>query len=63
MNIEILNHNAEKAIEYAYDTFDKEEFLTRLYDFIRSSVDTAIQIERLNELAYKNSRIMDKRKT
>lgn len=43
--MEILNHNAKKAIETAYEIYEKEEFLSRLYDYINSSMDLARQEE------------------
>lgn len=47
MNIEILNHNAKQALSMAYDTFEKEEFMNRLFVYISSSIDLAAQRERL----------------
>jgi 5-methylcytosine-specific restriction endonuclease McrBC regulatory subunit McrC len=45
--MEILNHNAQKAIEYAYDNFKRDEFLERIYDYIRSTADLVRSQERM----------------
>ena len=54
MNEVILNSNAKRAIEVAYDTFPKDEFLCRLYDYIRSSLDLAVQQEKLYQAIQKS---------
>lgn len=45
--MEILNYNARKAIEYAYDNFKRDEFLERIYEYIRSTADLIVTAEKL----------------
>jgi len=57
----IMSTHAIRAIEYAYDSFPKEEFLHRLCDYIRNSIELAIQQEKLNQSIQKAGEMLGKK--
>lgn len=61
MSIITLDHNGRSAIEWAYDNFEKEEFLERLYEYINTQISLTQQECRLEQAKYNNERRLDRK--
>ena len=45
---ELFHESSRNCIELAYDSFDKKEFLKRLYSYIESTIELAAEVEANN---------------